>query len=469
MDPTIRVPGCPNCGTMSSPGESYCRNCGNLIVPPTIAAPAPPPKRIKFTSPPKPTHTVNPPPQSTITAVSPAVPVGMPPHQQMATPPINVGKKRRSPLLLGCLFVLGLLVVGAAGGGIYIWRRASYTAPERKSPDIPERAAGTMTEFPVDNDPDSPATPTSVQTEALGGTFAKSNSDSATKLPPGVDRTKLSKGGTSMTSSTYRPRPKSGGTSPSSGNVYINVVNVAPNQPNYGSGLVTSIVDATGGQQTGVRVQSPGGAIYVGSKITSATANVYVLNKQGADVVIILYADDPSNRSMLDRLAQNVGNGQGLMDYPEVKESLWTLPAATPPGLKLVEINTVTGQQIEDQIARSSGGGDDVQKIMSQMRPFIPNQLTGARYIDAGNKEWVSLNFQYESSFQAWRTWLLARSALGLGGAQSTTVRDVNGLYLDQDGMRILVFQKGPYLIFLSSPSGTAIDRLVGLGNQFQV
>jgi hypothetical protein len=464
MDPTIRVPGCPNCGTMPSPGESYCRNCGTLLIPPTVAAPVPPQSqgRIKFTAPPKPTHTVSP-PQSTITAVSPATPVGTP-------RPINVGKKRRSPLLLGCLFVLGLLVVGVAGGGIYVWRRASYTPPERNAPEIPERAGGTMTEFPVDNDPNAPATPTSVQTEALGGTFAKSSSESTNKLPPGVDRTKLSKGASSMTSSTYRPRAKSGGTtSATTGNVYINVVNTTSNQPNFASGLVTSIVDATGGQQTGVRVQSPNGAIYVGSKITSATANVYVLNKQGANVVVILYADDPSDRPVLDRLAQNVGNGQGLMDYPEVKESLWTLPAITPPGLRLVEINTVTGRQIEDQIAGSSSGGDEVQKILSQMRPFIPYQLTGARYSDAGNKEWVSLNFQYESSFQAWRTWLLARGALGLGGAQSVTVRDVNGLYLDQEGMRILVFQKGPYLIFLSGPSGTAVDRLVALGNQFQV
>jgi len=456
MDPTIRIPGCSNCGTIPSPGESYCRNCGNLLVAPTVAAPIQPPQHRA--------PATNPPPQSTITAVSPAV--GQQPIQR---PPINVGKKRRSPLLLGCLFVLGLIVLGVAGGGIYVWRRATYTPPERKAPDVPERSAGTMTEFPVDTDPDAPATPTSLQTEALGGTITKPSSESSTKLPPGVDRSKISKGATSMTSSTYKPRPKSGGTTSSAGNVYINVVNVAPNQPNYGSGLVSSIVNATGGQQTGVRVQSPNGAVYVGSKITSSTANVYVLTKQGADVVIILYSDDPSNRPVLDRLAQNVGNGQGLMDYPEMKESLWTLPASTPPGLRLVEINTMSGQQIETQIGSSGSGDYDMQKILSQMRPFIPYQLTGARYTDARNKEWLSFNFQYESSFQAWRTWLLARGALGLGGAQSTTVRDVNGLYLNQDGMLILIFQKGPYLIFLSAPSGTAIDQLVGLGNEFQV
>jgi hypothetical protein len=49
------------------------------------------------------------------------------------------------------------------------------------------------------------------------------------------------------------------------------------------------------------------------------------------------------------------------------------------------------------------------------------------------------------------------------------TVRDVDGLYLEQEGKRILVFQKGPYLIFLSGPAGATADRLVALGNQFQV
>jgi hypothetical protein len=103
------------------------------------------------------------------------------------------------------------------------------------------------------------------------------------------------------------------------------------------------------------------------------------------------------------------------------------------------------------------------------MRPFIPERLTSARYNDSSQKEWVALNLEYGSSFQAWRTWLLARSALGLGGAQTTTVREVDALYLDQDGKRIMIFQKGPYLIFLSGPSGSSVDRFVALGDQIQV
>src|SRR5207302_5262419 len=145
-----------------------------------------------------------------------------------------------------------------------------------------------------------------------------------------------------------------------------------------------------------------------------------------------------------------------------VKESLWTLPATTPSDLTLVEINTMTGSQIEAQIG---SGGD----LPSEMRPFIPERLSGSRYVDSSNQEWVALNLEYGSSFQAWRTWLLARGALGLSGAQTTTVRDVDGLYVEQEGKRILVFQKGPYLIFLSAPSSSPLDRLIALGNQFQV
>lgn len=368
--------------------------------------------------------------------------------------------------MMGCLVIIGLIVAGFAAGGIYVWRRTAYTPPVRRAPDIPQRAAGTMTEFPVDNDTNAPAKPTSVQTESLSGATAKAGGSSSTKLPPGIDKTKLSKGATTMTSATYKPQPKTPPSqSPSDStksDIYICVLTAMPNQPDFGDGLATSVVAATNGTRTGVKVQSSKGAVYTGSKIRSPQANVYVLNKQGGDIVILIYGTDPSTQDVVDRLAQNVGNGEGLIDYPEVKDSLWTLPAITPSDLTLQEISTLSGAQI----VNSMGSGGD---LPSEMRPFIPERLTSARYTDSGQKEWVALNLEYGSSFQAWRTWLLARGALGLGGAQTTTVREVDALYLDQEGKRIMIFQKGPYLIFLSGPSGSSVDRFVALGNQIQV
>jgi hypothetical protein len=435
-DPTLKAMVCPQCGVPAAPGEGFCRNCGKHLLAPTITAPPP--------------------------AIPPvqAPPAYTPPAY---TPP---AKKRRSPLMVGCLIIIGLVVVAMGAGGIYVWRRTSYTPPVRKAPDVPQRAAGTMTEFPVDNDASAPAKPSSVRTESLSGTSAKAESSSSTKLPPGIDRSKLSKGATTMTSSTYKPQPKtptSTSTSDSSkSEIYICVLTTMPNQTDFGDGLAASVVQATNGTRTGVKVQSPKGATYTGSKIRSPQANVYVLNKQGGDIVILIYGTDPSTQEVVDRLAQNVGNGEGLIDYPEIKESLWTLPATTPSDLTLQEISTLSGAQIENSIG---SGGD----LPSEMRPFIPEHLTSARYTDSGKQEWVALNLEYGSSFQAWRTWLLARSALGLSGAQTTTVRDVDALYLDQEGKRIMVFQKGPYLIFLSGPTGSSVDRFVALGNQIQV
>ena len=433
-DPTLKATVCPQCGAPAAPGEGFCRNCGKQLFAPTITAPPPvvPPRQAQY----------------------------MPPTMP---PPV---KKGRSKFMMGCLIFLGLVVVVAAAGGVYVWRKTTYTPPERKAPDIPQRAAGTMTEFPVDNDTASPAKPTSIQTESLDSATAKAGGSSTTKLPPGIDKSKLSKGATTMTSATYKQQPKKPSSSTPStttkDNIYICVLTAMPGQTGFGDDLATSVVQATSGTKTGVKVQSAKGATYLGSKIRSPQTNVYVLTKQSAEIVILIFGEDPSTQTVIDRLAQNVGNGQGLVDYPEVKNSLWTLPASTPSDLTLVEVKTMSG----DQLIGSSGSSGD---LPSEMRAFIPDRMTGSRYLDSSRQEWVALNLEYGSTFQAWRTWLLARGALGLSGAESTTVRDVDALYMNQDGKRMMIFQKGPYLILLSSPGGASVDRLVALGNQIQV
>ena len=436
-DPTLKATLCPKCGTPAAPGEAFCRNCGAQLVAPTVAA-VPPTEAVAVAP--------------TITAPPPAAPQYQ--VASSAAPP----KKRRSKLMMGCLVIIGLIVVALGAGGAYVWYRTSYTPPVRKAPALPERAAGTMTEFPVSKD----TKPTTVETEALGGTTAKNETTTGTKLPPGVTKTSLAKGATSMTSSTYKKIPV-GSTTPSpGGEIYICVLTAMPDQPGFVDGIATSVKTSTSGTMTSVSLQSAKGATYIGSHIVSPQGNVYVLSKQGGDVVIIIYGADASVSSTVDDLAKNVGNGEGLSDYLETKESLWTLPATTPSELTLVQISTMTGAQIESQFG---SGGD----LPSEFRPFIPDRLTAARYTDSSKQEWAVMNLQYSSSFQAWRTWLLARSALGLGGGETTTVRDVDGIYLNQEGKRVMLFQKGPYLIFMSGPTTAPVDRFVALGNQIQV
>jgi len=437
-DPTLKATLCPKCRTPAAPDENFCRNCGTQLFAPTSAPPAP---------------TQAAPQASTITAPPPA------PPQYQAPALVAPPKKRRSKLMMGCLVIIALGVAGLLAGGGYVWYRTSYRPPVRQAPAVPERAAGTLSEFPVDKD----TQPTTVETEALGGTTAKSETTSTTtKLPPGVTKSSLAKGATAMTSSTYKKVPAGSTTSATGGDIYICVLTAMPGQTGFVDGIATSVRTATGGTMTNVTVQSPKGATYAGSHILGSQGNIYVLAKQGSDIVIILYGADPSVNASVDNLAKNVGNGEGLIDYPETKESLWTLPAQTPSELTLVQISTMTGAQIENSIG---AGGD----LPSEMRPFIPDRLTAAKYSDGSKQEWAVLNLQYGSGFQAWRTWLLARSALGLGGGSTTTVRDVEGIYLNQEGKRVMLFQKGPYLIFMSGPASAPVDRFVALGNQIQV
>jgi hypothetical protein len=85
--------------------------------------------------------------------------------------------------MMGCLSSSVCFWWERPAGGIYVWRRASYTPRVRTAPDVPQRAAGTLTEFPVDNDAYAPARPTSVHTEALTGDLAKAPGYTPAKLP----------------------------------------------------------------------------------------------------------------------------------------------------------------------------------------------------------------------------------------------------------------------------------------------
>lgn len=305
-------------------------------------------------------------------------------------------------------------------------------------------------------------------------------------LPSGIDRASLARRATSITSAAYRAHPSStktastntpanaGSTATGTDQIYVYVLEAMPNQPQSGDSIATAVAQATRGERTGVRVQSPNGSVYTGSRVRTPQTVVYVLNKQNANIIVIIYAPDPGTQEVADRLARNVGNGGGLNDYPEVKDSLWTLPATLPSGLTLQEVNTLTRAEIESSLnsaGASNGGGsnEEMRRILEQMRQFIPERLTSARYSDSARQDWNAMEFEYGSTFQAWRIWLLAKGVLGLSGSQSTTVLGVDAIYVDKDNGRILIFQKGPYLIILNSPSAAPVDRLIGLANQFQI
>ncbi len=418
---------CPNCRGPLEPSETFCGECGNPV--PVTAAPV----------------------------------------------RSSGGKGAIAGLVVGAI---ALLLIGVTVW-FFFFREIPYTPPNRQKPQLPQRAEGTMTEFPVDSSTTSPTKPTSVVTQDFGqGT----QTVKAPKewLPSAVDRSSIARKARAMTSVTYRPQTKPATPSAStnkgtivaspSDSIYVHVLD-AP--PELGDEIASAVSGSTQADRTGVKVNSPDGDVYSGSRIRTLQTVVYVLTKQSGNVVIIIYSPNPSMQESAERLARNVGNGEGLNDYPEVKNSLWTLPARPPADLTLQEINTFTSEDFDRAMNEVESGAKksdaETQKALSQLKMILPERMTTARYLDSARKEWTIINCDFASTRRAANTWTLLSWTIGLTAMREVKIGNEEGMLAEDGGERVLLYKKGPYIVILSSPSSAPADRLMALAGGFQI
>jgi hypothetical protein len=416
---------CPSCATPIVPGESFCRQCGQSA--PTVV------RTVRQTS---------------------------------------AGKLA----LVATGTSLAALVTFGVIGWFSIGSVMAYSPPERKAPEMPERTAGTLTEFPVDNSGDTPTEPGSViveDTQNSSGVKTETATQTPQKrLPPGVTRDSLKKRTTNITSVVYRRKPKTTETTPAATpdfEIYICVLRIAPGQTKVGDAMAVDIVKVSGGARTGTRVQSPKGGVYVGSRISNAQTNVYVLEKQNSDILILIYSPASAGNDTAARLAANVGNGEGINDYPSIKNTLWTLPQR-PPSLTLIDFYTQTRAEmgLSESDLKKARTDEETGKWIDYFSQFIPESATTARYRDAQGKLWEVGIYNYETPRKAWNFWIFLKWTIGFS-SQPITVKGDSALYSNTNEGRILMFQKGMYLIVIKAPNNSAIENLQAVGNSVQV
>lgn len=352
----------------------------------------------------------------------PATPAVAPPEQQ---PQPGVAAK----LILGVILALAVVYFGfglfSSAGRMLSGGGTPRTARSRA---LAGPVAGTLTEFPIDTAP-SPARPVSVTTQNLVGAQSKD-------VPGGV-RVRA------MTSARYQARD-------SDPPVTVNVMNADPSS----APIARAMQHASGGDMTGINLQSAQGARYSGYRVRSSDTVTYVLDKADAPITVMIHAPEASVKEVADRLAANIGNGNGLHDDPVFQASMEAMPEA-PAGLELLESGMYSGAGLEGSIAEiGSDFGPQATAQLESVRKFIPGHVTTYQYQDGSRRRYQVAIGDYGSAMKSWGVWQFLKLTAGLGGLRTIALRDGSALGAASGGTEYLVFRKNGSLGVISAPTG---------------
>jgi hypothetical protein len=416
-EPSRVKPGvCPSCGAQVGSEDAFCGDCGQ-----DLSA------------------------------------IGIEPEEQASKGNHKIGK--------GALAAAALLVA-ALGTWWLIGILSGPSDVDRKPVKLPARMAGTLSEFPVDTDPTATTRPVSVVTQALGRGQPSGEVELPENwLPPGMNPHSLPSEADAMTSAVYR----SDDDGPS---VNVHVLNT-PDPTANGRTIANRVQQATSGDLTQVRVESPQGAVYSGYKIQFPQGITFVLGKQNGTALIIIYAPNSGAIGIATRLAANVGNGRGLIDYPGLTRALWILPPEAPGDLELVAMNTVTPRDL----GWSAGGPSEaaissvdssIRDFLSQLAWLMPQRITTAVYRDPSRREWNVLAATYPTNTRAAAVWLAMRGMLGFGGWHSVGTPSGTALVGVSDQGRVIAQRQGPNIVMAKGPDDADQGALANLAGSLQ-
>lgn len=396
---------------------------------------------------------------------------GAPLATAVTTPPpvagtSNVPGKQSSGCSKGCLVLLLLIAVGVGWiffGGSF----GNYSAPPRSDPAIPQRMAGTLTEFPVDPAATNRMEPTNVITQsfepAANGSKPTEVVAPANSFPPGINTSTIPQVATNMTSTTYRSDPTSAPTN-------IHVLQGAA--PGAASQFAQGVAQSSGGQVQSTRVQSPLGQTYDGYSVRSPTILVFILTNRNTGNIIVLYTPQASGFEATQRLAGSVGNGRGIRDYPKIVDTFGALPATPPPGYSMTNMLNFTGNELTASLNQAQSGLDPqvakaLGQILQAIRLLIPERGTMTQYRNSQRQEKGVLIANYGSRRKASAAYRLLRWTFGLT-MKSTKTAGFEALQYGDSNTKVMVFQKGPYIGLSMTPGSSSDEELAALARSLQ-
>jgi hypothetical protein len=409
---------CPECGAATDPDEQFCGECGYDL------------------------H------QAIDQAIDPPTPASSPAPALPGPQPAMV---MRSPLAIAGILT-AIAVVLFLGYAAY----DSYSTParSRQMPSMTPAMAGTLRAFPIDSAEMHPLQPDAFTAQMLNTIPVRVEPDS---LPRGLSPVTIGRHGQALTQAIYRAHP---GEPP----VSVTVVTTSGDSGAAVQEIAREVSTAHGIAASGIEVKSPGGELYHGARIRDDREATYVLAKDNGGAVVIVHARDSSVLEAAERLAANVGNGEGLAAFPAIQNSLGTLPPELPADLVLQEARTLTGEQLgdaESQLAETAlSMGAEAQRLAGQVHRVLPGGLVLARYHDAAKRDWGVMRGQYDSSPRALIAWTILRSLMTLTDSEAFPFQQGEARLLKFGDRQVALFRAGASIVLLAAPLDANTDHL---------
>ena len=398
---------CPACHAPWEPGEAFCGNCGLALAVSRQGGPVP-------------------------------------------APPGS----RRLAAIAGTLFLMAALAGGAWWyRGVGDW----HVKPAPKPPPMPPRMADLLKELPV-----GPAKPASwlfkrrlpqgpgEKLWPLEHSLPPIGEPALLELPDAVVSVgcRANPGDPLVGVSVFAMRPRNGPSNlPSVGRTFAD--HFAAAWP--GATLTELTAQGLGGAYLGWRLQWQLGE-------WSQPAVAIMLEKISEPIMVVIYAPKLETLGLAERLAANVGAGQGIEGLPELQAAVGFLPASVLGGLELkalridacehptscidppfyYRIHDAPIPAVEGRNAKAGG------------EQTAPARLTGADYLDSDGQKWEVRLWQYGGT-RAAAAWT------GLKETARPALRPIGWTGADALGdSGRLAFRKGPYVGLVFGPKSVS-------------
>lgn len=395
------------------------------------------------------------------------------------------GAPSRTPLVAGAVSLAVVTILASTGIGAF-WAAGRMTltaAPTAKAvaASLPANTASTLTEFPLDPDPVNPVKPTNLITQ----TFAKPSRNAAMapqqvkiqarQLPPWIEPASLPAAAESVAAADY--------VSSNAGNAApVSVVTMVMRDDRSAvlvpPSAATLAKSAPGARATGIEVKNTQGETYRGYRVSGGDSTYVAVNKVGTQVNVVISASEQTGTAAVDRLARNLGTGDGILDQGDYAGIFGELPAA-PGGEAWSEVGTFTEADIEqmvrmvEQEAANMSEEDRAEAsaflpLISQVRTLAPKRVGFGYSFDAGGTSgYAAAVASYTNARTTWMVFKAAEMVKALVPLpeevviRPATIGDASGYFVSiRDGGFGYVLRHGSSIVGLAGGGDISEDTL---------